>query len=84
MRVLLLYCILAVFSLSVSAQNVTVTGTVTDASRENPIIGASVVEKGNTCNGTITDLDGDFSLKVPANATLGVLLRGYDVSGNTP
>lgn len=68
MRVLLLM-ILAVFSLSVSAQTITATGNVKDATGD-PIIGASIVEKGNTSNGTITNLDGDFSLKVPANATL--------------
>ena len=42
----------------------------------DPIIGASIVEKGNTSNGTITNLDGDFSLKVPANATLIVSYIG--------
>ena len=74
MRVLLLM-ILAVFSLSVSAQTITATGNVKDATGD-PIIGASIVEKGNTSNGTITNLDGDFSLKVPANATLIVSYIG--------
>jgi len=36
---------------------------VKDTSGE-PVIGASVVEKGNTTNGTITDLDGNFSIKI--------------------
>ena len=35
-----------------------------------PVIGASVVEKGNTTNGTITDLDGNFSIKVDGKKTL--------------
>ena len=48
MRVLLLM-ILAVFSLSVSAQTITATGNVKDATGD-PIIGASIVEKGNTSN----------------------------------
>lgn len=74
MRVLLLM-ILAVFSLSVSAQTITATGNVKDATGD-PIIGASIVEKGNTSNGTITNLNGDFSLKVPANATLIVSYIG--------
>lgn len=69
MRAALLFCLVAVISLSVSAQNVTVTGTVTDKTGET-VIGASVVQKGNTSNGTITDIDGNFSLSVPANATL--------------
>ena len=44
-------------------KQITVKGVVTDM-RGEPIIGASVVEKGTT-NGTITDLDGNFTLKVP-------------------
>ena len=42
-----------------------------------PVIGASVVEKGNTGNGTITDIDGNFSLQVPANATIVISFIGY-------
>ena len=41
----------------------TVRGTVVD-SNDEPIIGASVVEKGNARNGTVTDLDGNFTLKL--------------------
>ena len=70
-----MFIILAVFSLSVSAQTITATGNVKDATGD-PIIGASIVEKGNTSNGTITNLNGDFSLKVPANATLIVSYIG--------
>lgn len=69
MRTALLCFMATLISLSVSAQNVTVKGTVTDQTGET-VIGASVVEKGNTGNGTITDIDGNFSLSVPANATL--------------
>ena len=76
MRVLLLM-ILAVFSLSVSAQTITATGNVKDATGD-PIIGASIVEKGNTSNGTIINLDGDFSLKVPANASYCFIHRYED------
>ena len=46
----------------VQQQKITVKGTVNDAL--GPVIGASVVEKGNTGNGTITDMDGKFSLSV--------------------
>lgn len=69
MRTALLFFLVAVISLSVSAQNVTVKGTVTDQTGET-VIGASVVQKGNTSNGVITDIDGNFSINVPANATL--------------
>lgn len=74
MRALLLM-IFAVLSLSVSAQNITLSGNVKDTTGE-PIIGASIVEKGNTNNGTITDFDGNFSLKVPANTTVIVSYIG--------
>ncbi|WP_455609328.1 SusC/RagA family TonB-linked outer membrane protein [Bacteroides rodentium] len=69
MRTALLFFLVAMVSLSVSAQNVTVKGTVTDKTGET-VIGASVVEKENTSNGTITDIDGNFTLSVPSNATL--------------
>lgn len=48
-------------SQAIQQQSNKVTGKVSDAT--GPIIGASVVEKG-TANGTITDLDGNFSLNV--------------------
>ena len=58
----LLLMLLAAISFSVSAQNITLKGNVKDKSGE-PIIGASVLEKGTT-NGTITDMDGNFTVKV--------------------
>lgn len=51
-----------------------ITGVVTDAM--GPIIGANVVVKGTT-NGTVTDMDGNFTLDVPKNATLVVSYIGY-------
>ena len=74
MRTLLLM-IFAALSLSVSAQTITLNGNVKDTTGE-PIIGASIVEKGNTTNGTITNFDGNFSLKVPANATVVISYIG--------
>ena len=59
------------FSISVLAQAKTVTGTVVDAIGE-PIIGASVLEMGTT-NGTITDVDGNFTLAQFEN--LGELVK---------
>ncbi|MDR0865396.1 MAG: TonB-dependent receptor [Candidatus Symbiothrix sp.] len=49
------------------AQNKQVSGTVVDETGE-PVIGASVVVKGNTTIGTVTDLDGKFTLSVPSAA----------------
>ena len=60
----------------VSAQEVNVSGVVTDATGET-IIGASVVEKGTT-NGTVTDIDGKFTLKVKKGAQLEFSYIGYN------
>lgn len=51
------------------------TGTIVDGNGE-PVIGANVVEKGTT-NGTVTDIDGKFSLEVRNNAVLTVSFIGY-------
>jgi tonB-linked outer membrane protein, susC/ragA family len=56
-------------------QQIKVSGTVSDAM--GPVIGVSVVEKGNTSNGTITDVNGNFSLSVPSGATLLISYIGY-------
>lgn len=56
-------------------QSVKANGRVTDASGET-IIGASVLEKGTT-NGTITDMDGNFTLNVKSNARLVISYIGY-------
>ena len=53
----------------VSAQTARVTGTVIYADDGEPIIGASVVVKGATNVGAVTDLNGAFTLNVPTNAT---------------
>ncbi|MBR3096515.1 MAG: TonB-dependent receptor [Bacteroidales bacterium] len=58
------------------AQNITVTGTVTDALKE-PIIGASILQQGTT-NGTATDVDGHFTLSVPAGSTLEISSIGFE------
>ncbi|WP_373846042.1 carboxypeptidase-like regulatory domain-containing protein, partial [Bacteroides heparinolyticus] len=56
-------------------QTITVRGLIVDAAGE-PVIGASVVEKG-TSNGIVTDLDGKFTLNVKPGATLKVSFVGY-------
>lgn len=62
----LLLCLLASINF-VTAQSSKVTGTVISAEDNEPIIGASIVVKG-TSTGTVTNLDGTFSLDVPTNA----------------
>jgi TonB-linked SusC/RagA family outer membrane protein len=59
---------------SVTQQGNTVTGTVRDV--QGPVIGASVTVKG-TSIGTVTDVDGKFSLSVGENAVLQVFYLGY-------
>lgn len=53
-----------------------ITGKVLD-SAGMPIIGANVIEKGTSSNGTITDIDGNFSLEVDANSIIVVSYIGY-------
>jgi len=57
-------------------QTINVSGAVTDSKGE-AVIGASIVEKGTKDNGTITDVNGRFSLKVRFNATLVVSYIGF-------
>ncbi|MDR1745790.1 MAG: carboxypeptidase-like regulatory domain-containing protein, partial [Tannerella sp.] len=74
-RMICLLCILSMGTLVAFGQK-RVTGTVTDANGE-AVIGANVVEKG-TANGSITDIDGKFSLDVSGNnAVLRVSFIGY-------
>lgn len=71
---ILLFCFVMAIS-PAYAQNTTVKGVVRDAM--GPTAGATVVQKG-TNNGTITDLDGNFEISVPANAVLVVSFVGLD------
>lgn len=71
-----------------SAQNLTIQGVVTDSYNE-PVIGATIVVEGNTTQGTVTDIDGNFTLaNVPANANLifsyvGLQSQTVAVNGRT-
>lgn len=68
--------ILATAASTVAQQSIkNISGKITDNNGE-AIIGANVIEKGST-NGTITDIDGNFTLSVPANATLVISYIGY-------
>lgn len=67
--------LLCIAPLWVLAQDITVKGIVKDETGES-VIGASVIEKGTT-NGTITDFDGNFTLKVSSKAVLTISYVGY-------
>ena len=70
-------CFLFTFMSVLWGQSITVKGNVTSKTDGQPVIGASVVEATATANGTITDLDGNFTLSVPANSTLKITYIGY-------
>ncbi len=62
--------------MTANAQNLTLTGIVTSSNDGEPLIGASVVEKG-TKNGAATDIDGKYSIKTKVGATLTFSYVGY-------
>ena len=84
----LLTLIMCISAISLSAQNVTVRGTVTDAKNE-PIIGATIIVVGNPGQGVITDIDGKYTFpNVSKNASLqfsymGMKMQIIPVNGRT-
>ena len=74
--IILSWVLAFLFTGTVLAQETkTIKGIVKDAAGE-PLIGASVVQK-DTNNGVLTDMDGNFTLTVPADATLSIAYMGY-------
>lgn len=59
------------------AQNISVKGYVFDKGTGDPLIGASVIQKG-TQNGVVSDVDGNFVINIPINGTLVVHYIGYN------
>lgn len=74
-----LFCMLFVFTCSLaSAQGRVLKGNVKDEATKEAIIGANVIIEG-TVNGTVTDVDGNFTLRnVPAKGVLKVSYIGYE------
>ena len=82
-RILLVLAIMVMPVVTFAQSVITVTGTVTDDT-DQPVIGASVMVKGST-TGVPTDLDGKYSIDVPADAVLefsSVGLRTVDMPVN--
>ena len=75
MKKLFTLVVCAMLCIAATAQS-TITGKIIDSDTQ-PLIGASVVERGTT-NGTITDINGDFSLIASSNAVLKVSYVGFD------
>lgn len=89
MKTRVILCLMMLFNVVlISAQNLTVTGIVTEGSSGEPAIGVNVLVKGTT-NGTITSIDGDYTLSdVPKNAVLvfsyvGMKTKEVEVKGKT-
>ena len=76
-KLFLLLALLSFVPIGAFAQNITVKGTVVDSQGET-IIGATVVEKGNTGNGVTTDLDGHFTLSVGKGKKLVISYVGME------
>ncbi len=74
--ILAIFVTVLVGATTLSAQNRTITGTVKDAGGA-PVIGAAVVLVGNNSVGAVSDIDGTFSLNVPANASVEVSCVGF-------
>ena len=74
-KFVILLTIFGFLSINSFAQN-SLTGILTDTSTNEPLIGATIVIKGTT-KGTITDVDGKFTLDVPSQSTLVVSYVGY-------
>lgn len=69
-------CVCLSVTLLVHAQNI-LSGKVTDATTKDPLIGATVMIEGNKSAGTITDVDGGYQLKLPANTSKLVIKFQY-------
>lgn len=73
------FCLLLVFFIlanAIHAQNLNVGGVVVDKKTGEPLIGATIMQKG-TSNGTVTDFDGKFALVLPKGSVLFVSYVGY-------
>ncbi len=62
-------------SVTAFAQKQTVTGTVTDVTKE-PLIGATIIEVGNPTNGIVADINGHFSLTINHGGSIEVSFIG--------
>ncbi|MDR0700589.1 MAG: TonB-dependent receptor [Tannerella sp.] len=86
LKILLFMNLCFLFAATSFAQTRTVTGNVTDALSNEPIVGASIFVKG-TSAGTTTDIDGNFSLNIPENTKtltisyIGMQTQEIEISG---
>lgn len=79
-KVRIMLCILLLmtgYAVGKSQQNQQISGTVTSKVDGMSVIGATVIETGNPTNGTVTDLDGKFTINVKPGAKLTISYIGY-------
>jgi TonB-linked outer membrane protein, SusC/RagA family len=76
MKKLLTVVLLLTASFTMYAQNLQIKGVVISEADKEPLMGVNVVQKGTT-NGTMTDLDGQFTLSVPKGSTIAVSYIGF-------
>lgn len=85
----ILTLLFSIQALSVSAQDIAVRGHVTSGNSKEPVIGATILVKGGSHAGTVTDIDGNYTLhNVPSNGTLefsyvGMKPQSVQVNGRT-
>lgn len=80
MKKAILSLLLTLFMVSVAtAQNITVRGTVLSAADGEPLIGATILSEA-TKSGTATDIDGNFTITVPADSKLKITYVGYEAA----
>ena len=72
-----LACLMIFASLNVFAQSQIISGTVTDASTNSPLVGAAIVIKGSTV-GTVSEADGTYSIKAKPTDVLVCSYFGYE------
>jgi len=65
-------------SFEIFAQSVVVKGTVFDQQNEETLIGVNVLNSGNLSNGTVTDIDGNYSIEVDKNSVITFSYIGYN------
>lgn len=73
----LLFALFLIMCTLVQAQRLTVQGKVVSKTDGESIIGATVIETNQTSNGTITDIDGNFTMSVPQGAELSISYIGF-------
>ncbi len=75
-KIILLLFIFGITSIGVYAQNLEVTGVISEAGTGELLIGATVLQKGTT-NGTVCDVSGKYKISVPKGSVLRFSLIGY-------